>query len=70
MSKDELCDLICTDCPDADIDPGDYYEPFSWDCPGGKDPENPGCPRQAEALELQAEEDMEMEIGLELEATA
>lgn len=56
MNKQDLCDLICLDCPYMSVDPGDYYEPPSWDCPGGGDPEDPGCPRRLEALEILSEE--------------
>lgn len=69
MTKNELCERMCPDCLYIDIDPGDYYEPPSWDCPGGGDPEDLGCPRRAEAAELRAEEDMEIEIEIDLEVT-
>lgn len=62
MSKNELCDLICLDCPYMSVDPGDYYEPPSWDCPGGGDPEDSGCPRRLEALEILSEEEVEIEL--------
>lgn len=61
MTKEELSDRMCVGCPYVDFDPGDYYEPPSWDCPGHQDPEDPGCPRINETLEILSEEEVEIE---------